>query len=112
MQLTAKQERALGHVMMQARIHEGWTPKPRASSNSTTDNMHRALVAMDGGSMLKRDVLALADIGATDAMARAIDRMVAGGLVEVSDYRGDTLLTCLPEADKWLAENGRQGVLW
>lgn len=109
--VSPRQERTVGHNLMLLRIMEGWRIKTSNQWKTSSDAMARALEEMDGGSMLVADVMALADIGEQDAMARAIDRMVSLGLVEYDTYRDEDMLIYLDEADDWLAEYGKQGRL-
>lgn len=110
--VTPRQERAVAHNMMLMRINEGWRIRSNSKIRSPNDAIARAIEEMDGGAMLVREVMALADIGEQDAMARAVDLMVSLELAEMSSYNGEDMLTYKDKADGWLADYSKQGRLF
>ena len=111
--MTPNEERELSHAMAVASVKAGTYPVNSGKScNSLNDAICRALNEMDGGSMYRDDIIALADIGECDMMARAIDRMIARDLVTKGEHNNMVTLNATPLADEWLAEYGKQGRLW
>ncbi len=110
--ITPRTERMIGQAMMTMRVKEGWHPDIGKAWTHVTQYGARLLREMDGGAMYRDDAISLADIGESDVMCRAIDRLVSRGVVEEGTRDGRTVLYATDKADTWLARHGAQGSLW
>lgn len=111
--ITPRTERIVGRVMKALAIKEGnCTPEATRGSMHVTRMGVRLLREMDGGAMYRDDALMLAGIGECDIMSRAIDRLVAKGVLEVGSHNGRATIHPTSIADLWLAKHGSQGSFW